>query len=144
MFKVSRKGKAKYFLHRSIYKSVWGKIWPREYELLTEAHAQLSVVLNCSRFCLPVYCLPPPTPCYCRPPPASQLFPLPQTHTEWGSGAVSDDGKFSVGFCHFHILWSDPWKETKKWSMRSNISYYKALSFISLHEDDMLLLSLLF
>ncbi len=34
----------------------------REYELLTETHAQLSVVLNCSRFCFPVYCLPSPTP----------------------------------------------------------------------------------
>jgi hypothetical protein len=37
----------------------------REYELLTEAHAQLSFVLNCSGFSLPVYCLPSPTPCYC-------------------------------------------------------------------------------
>jgi hypothetical protein len=26
----------------------------REYELITEAHAQLSVAWNCSRFCLPV------------------------------------------------------------------------------------------
>jgi hypothetical protein len=31
---------------------------PREYELITEAHAQLSVIRNCSRFSLPVYCLP--------------------------------------------------------------------------------------
>jgi hypothetical protein len=26
----------------------------REYELITEAHAQISVILNCSRFSLPV------------------------------------------------------------------------------------------
>jgi hypothetical protein len=40
----------------------------REYELITEAHTQLFVVGNCSRFSLPVYCLPSPsspTPCYC-------------------------------------------------------------------------------
>jgi hypothetical protein len=32
----------------------------REYELTTEAHAQLSVVGNCSRFSVSVYCLPSP------------------------------------------------------------------------------------
>jgi hypothetical protein len=34
----------------------------REYELLPEAQAKLSVILNSFRFSLPVYCLYPPTP----------------------------------------------------------------------------------
>jgi hypothetical protein len=58
-----------------------------EYELLTEAYTELSVVLNCSGFSLPEYCLPPPplllltTPC----PPA--VSPPPDTHGEriWSS-----------------------------------------------------------
>jgi hypothetical protein len=69
----------------------------REHELLTEAHAQLSVVLNCSRF---VYCLPPPSATIADHPPPASCFPSPQTHTEIGSGAVSHDRKFSVGVCH--------------------------------------------
>jgi hypothetical protein len=59
----------------------------REYELITEAHAQLSVVRNCSRSSLPVYCLPSPLlppPLLLLTTPACQLFPLPQ-NTHWSS-----------------------------------------------------------
>jgi hypothetical protein len=52
----------------------------REYELLTEAHAELSVVLNCSRFSLPVYCLPPPAPTTADHPLPASCFPTPR-HT---------------------------------------------------------------
>ncbi len=47
---------------------------------------------------------PPPTPYYCWLPPTCQLFPLPQTYTERGSGAVSDDRKLSMGFCYWFIF----------------------------------------
>jgi hypothetical protein len=52
----------------------------REYELITEAHAQLSVVGNCSRLSLPVYCLPPPPPATADLPPTASCFPSPR-HT---------------------------------------------------------------
>jgi hypothetical protein len=79
----------------------------REYELLKEAHAFLSVIINCSSFCHPVYPLPP-----------QPAVPLTPGHNMRGSGwgeaaagvgeqtihrerefvAVKDDIKLSVGF----------------------------------------------
>jgi hypothetical protein len=54
---------------------------PREYDLLTEAHAKFSVVQNYSRFSLPVYCPPPPHPLLLMTSPRSaSCFPSPR-HT---------------------------------------------------------------
>ncbi len=45
----------------------WSMSLPREYEVLTEAHAYFPVALNCSRFSHPVFC----------PLPAPLLWPSP-------------------------------------------------------------------
>jgi hypothetical protein len=66
------------------------QLWPtgsgREYKLLQAAHAYLSVVLNCSSFCHPVYHLQPPPPAAADPPPPSSAscFPSPRTHNMRG------------------------------------------------------------
>ncbi len=67
------------------------QLWPtgsgREYKLLQVAHAYLSVVLNCSSFCHPVYHLQPPPPAAADPPPLlRQLFPFPQDTQHEGRG----------------------------------------------------------
>jgi hypothetical protein len=65
----------------------------REYELITEAHAQLSVVGNCSRISLPVYCLSCPhplllltipSPASCSPPPEHTLEQFRTTESRGG------------------------------------------------------------
>jgi hypothetical protein len=76
--------------------------------LLTEAHAYLSVVLNCSRFSLPASCLSPPPPATTDHPPHTvcQLFPLFQnTH---GERICSSFGRQKVKhglLLLIHILW---------------------------------------
>jgi hypothetical protein len=63
----------------------------KEYELITEAHAQLSVVGNCSRFSLPMYCCPPPSSPHplllLTTPHPPAVSPPPETHREriWSS-----------------------------------------------------------
>ncbi len=61
---------------RGLYAMKWSTCLPREYELLPEAHIYFSVVLNCSKFSLCVYCLLPP-PCSCLNPPTPPLVVCP-------------------------------------------------------------------
>jgi hypothetical protein len=79
----------------------------REDELLPEAHAKLSVVLNCSRFYLRVYCLPPPTLVFPdRRETAGSVGGSQQQQgvgeqtvlTKRESEVVQDDRMFSMGF----------------------------------------------
>jgi hypothetical protein len=83
----------------------------REYELLTEAHAYFSVVLNCSRFFHPVFCLLPPNPCCCLPPIHSHSV-LEEGKQLTGRGQQSIDREL------------EQFRTTESWAWASgNISY---------------------
>ncbi len=83
----------------------------REYELLPEAQANLSVALNSSRISLLVcYLFPPPPPAAAEPPPTPAVTPSARTdkggwkqtiHMGVESGAVEHDRNLSVGFCKY-------------------------------------------
>ncbi len=96
---------------RSFWEASWVRVRPathrgkgniliREYELITEAHAQLSAVRNCSRSSLRV-CLGEGKQLAGGGRSAVAGDGGRQTvHRERESGAVSNDRKLSVGFCY--------------------------------------------